>query len=169
MDLRENDICTWRWKDDERHRASGPFGSYHCNAQKGIVHNGRLLDLFWMNIGSHFAQEGWSKSRSGGKPVALDQVIVEVVANIDDLTEIRRGDERYYDLADVVDLQNSNSSKAPIFIRKVAQRSQAAMLEYAENKLQEAERTAASAERDVERWTALSDQIQTGNLDKIYL
>lgn len=169
MDLRENDICTWRWKDDERHQDCGPFRSYHCKAQKGIVHNGQLLDLYWMNIGSHFAQEGWSKSRSGGKPVPLDEVIVKVVANIDDLTEIRRCDERYYDRADVVDLDNPNSSNAPIFIRNGAQRSRAAMLEYAENKLKAAERDAAVAENAVARWTALSAQIQTGNLDEIYL
>lgn len=164
--MKENDICSWRWKDEKIGHIGDP---YHCKARKGIVHNGQLLDLFWMNIGSHFSQAGWSQSRSGGRALNLDLINFEVIANIDDLTEIRRGNERYYKPEDIVDLDHPNTSHAPIFVRKGAELDVATMREYVNEKIAQAKDRMASAQSDLDWWQAKAEQVDAGDIENVYL
>lgn len=164
--MKHNDIYDWKWKDEKVNHIGDP---YHCKARKAIFTHGQLLDLYWMNIGSSFKKKGWSDSRSGASVIDLEHVEVEFVANIDDLIEIPRGSEIYYNKDDVVDLHNLNSFYAPIYLREGAERSKYVMLQYAEYKLQDAISDLKYAERSVEKYRNLIGEIHTKDLNKILL
>ena len=48
--MRDGDILKWQWKPELGWNDFGSFGDYHCKARIAIVHEGRPLDIYWMNF-----------------------------------------------------------------------------------------------------------------------
>jgi hypothetical protein len=146
---RENDVFRWHWK-------LGRAPIVGCYAHLAVFLNGGLRDTFWYD---------WP-TRSY---IDLDRVDLTLLGNIDDCVEIKRWDVPYYDPADIIDMSHSNNSRAPIYLKKSATKSQEWMLSVAENKFAEAQRAKESAERDIARLQDVLKQIRAGDLTEVSL
>lgn len=146
---RHNDVYRWRWKD-------GCKPIIGCYAHLAVFHNGKLRDTYWYD---------WSVA----SVIDLDRVDITLLGNIDDCEVIRHWDLPYYDPTDIIDMNHLNNSKAPIYLKKGAARSQEWMLARAEEKFAKAQRDKESAEREITKLHEVIKQIRAGNLDEVYL
>ena len=163
MELRNGDILRWVWIDVPK------TDPYWCKSRVAIVNDGNLYDTFWIHHGSKFIQGGWGPDFHGARSLPIEQVEMTVIGNIHDMDEIPRGDERYYDPADVVDLRHSNNTNAPLYIKKGAKRSAEKIAERIREKMAEAERTRLSAERDINELREKLAYVESGeNLDSVW-
>jgi hypothetical protein len=124
--LREGDVYRWRYRAPGDDRA---YGRYHCCSCIAIVDkDGNLRDTFWA-------------SGSDGRrfrPEDLPLLELTRLANLSELEKAGEHEADYYDDADIVDLNHSNSSRGNFYLRKGAKRSAAKMLESARHKLERA-------------------------------
>lgn len=134
--LLEGDIYRWAYRDPNVDMRQ--YGTYHCCSRIAVVKNGRLRDTYWgMSSGSDGRHFG---------PDDLWRLDLEILGNFADLEKVPDYNEDYYDDADIVNLNHSNSSRDNFYVRKGAKRSQAKMLEVARKRLEDslsAERMAA--------------------------
>lgn len=121
-ELKEGDIYRWSYRELGDDRA---WGRYHCCSRIAIVRSGLLRDTYW-SCGS--------EGRTFG-PDDLDRLDLTFIANMNDLVRAREYEADYYDEADIVDLNHSNSTRGNFYLRKGARRSRAKMLEVATRKL----------------------------------
>lgn len=161
--MREGDIYKWKWKPELGRNDWGAFGSYHCKSRTAIVHDGCLLDTYWMNFGSSFKQQGWAESRAGAHSVCFDTVDLTLIANLEDLEEIHHGEEAYYARQAIVDLRHENCSSAPIYKRKGTQRCAAVMARLLNDKIEGCENQIRSAERDLQTYQKQLDDVSSGD------
>lgn len=161
---RDGDVFFWRYKDGKEN----PYG-YYCRAQKAIVRDGYLYDIFWAYInGPKFIFSG----TTGGiwtRVQADRNLILEFRGNLDEFDHTADDNRRLYDDADVLDLRHSNSSQRQIYVRKDAKRSQAAMLEHFNYEIKKAEDDIKSAQWRLERLGADKAKIEAGELNEVYL
>jgi hypothetical protein len=163
--MREGDICKWKWKPELGRNNWGEFGDYHCKSQVAIVHEGIPLDTYWMNFGSSFKQEGWADSRSGAHSVCTNSADFELIANLQDLEEIRHGDEIYYRRSEIVDLRHTNSSSAPVYKRAGATKSLDVMRELLDKKIQGCDDQIRSAEHAKQRYLEQREKLVSGDTE----
>lgn len=145
---RENDIYRWFWKDGIR----PPVG---CYAYLAVFVDGGLRDTYWHD----WKTQSW---------VGVDRVELTLLGNIDDCEEIRRHQVPYYRPEDIIDMRHSNSSSAPIYLKKSASKDQATILEYAEEKERQAYADKGRAERAIVEWEEKIRRIKEGDLE-VYL
>jgi len=155
-ELRDGDIYRWSWINPPEHEP------YWCKTRLAIAQKGKLFDLFRVHHGSKFIQGGWGPTCSSDYALPGDKIETELLANIHDMDEIPRGDERYYDPADVVDLRHSNNSSAPIYIKRGAVRNADKIAERIRQKISEAEYQRRSAEDDIRRFTETLRYVEDG-------
>jgi hypothetical protein len=128
--LREGDVYRWSFRDPKR--------SDWCCSRIAIVANCRLRDTFWQ-IGTNF---------SDGKAFSIADISDLELTRLGNMADFERApeyQEDYYDDADIMDLNHSNSTRGNFYLRKGAQRSQAKMLLAAQYALETAESDERSA------------------------
>jgi hypothetical protein len=141
-------VFRWEWIAPPKH------DPYWCKSQIAIVRGGELFDTYW---------------EASPKLVSLNKVNLKRLGNLHDMTEITRGDEQYYDPADVVDLRHANSSRASVYIQPGAVRSAVKIAERIRWKIEEAQNTRRHAENTIERLTETLEQVEKGeNLDSVW-
>lgn len=154
--LNEGDIFRWSYRDHDTDTRS--YGSYHCCSCIAIVHNGRLRDTYWM-IGKLFASDG---TRTFGID-DLPRIELTRLGNLSGLEKAKEYQSDYYDDADIVDLNHSNSSRGNFYLRKNAVRSQKKMLEMARYKLEQSESAERSAAHRSEQLREAIAKIEAGD------
>lgn len=158
MDFKEGDVFRWSYKEPGDDRS---YGRYHCCSRIAVVHNGRLRDTFWQ-IGTSFSD---GRSFSADDAGALN---LEFVANMADLDKSSEHSAEYYDDADIVNLNHSNSSRDNFYLRKGAKRSAAKMLATARAKLEQAISDAKYAVRRSGEMKEIIAKIEAGDTS-VYL
>jgi hypothetical protein len=106
IEIKDGDIFRWRYKD-ETSEDMGAYRRYHCKSQ--IARDGRLTDTFWGGLSTNIS---WKYSD------ALERLDLTHIANFADLDSQQEYMAAYYDDADCVNLNHSNSSKGNFYIRK---------------------------------------------------
>lgn len=151
--LREGNIYRWSYREPGD---NGQYGRYHCCSNIAIVAaNGRLHDTFW-------------SCGSDGRWFDVDdlpKLELTYLGNMADLDRHPEWQADYYDDADIVNLNHSNSTRDNFYLRKGAKRSAAKMLASARYKLEQVESKKRSAEWDIERLTKVIAQIKSGEID----
>lgn len=155
--LKEGDVFRWQYSepDPEKDR---PWGRYHCCSNIAIVNaSGRLCDTYWMG----------SEGRNFG-PEDLPRLKLTYIGNLSELDKAREYQADYYDDADIVNLNHSNSTRDNFYLRKGAQRSATKMLEVARRKLERSESDERLAARRSEELREAITRIEAGATD-VYL
>lgn len=150
--LREGDIYRWSYRDPKTDMRQ--YGSYHCCSRIAIVRNGLLKDTYW---GAYAGSDG----RSFGQD-DVHTLDLTFVANLSDLEIAAEYQADYYDDADIVDLNHSNSSRGNFYLRKGAVRSQDKILAVARQRLAEAESAERTAARRSEELRGIIMHIEDG-------
>jgi hypothetical protein len=145
--LKDNDVFLWRWKE-------GKAPIVGCYAHLAVVVCGVLRDTYWHD----YAHSSY---------IYPENVDLTFLGNIDDCDVIRAWDVHYYDPADIIDMNHRNNSRAAIYLKRGAVKSQRRMLEWAELNLSNAQSLMNSATRDVERWSQAIAQIKAGDLEVV--
>lgn len=156
--LREGDIYHWRYSDPDPD--NGRWNRYHCCSRIAIVDkSGWLRDTFW-----HSGSDGrWFGPDDRGK------IEITFVANMADLDRHPEWQAEYYDEADIVNLNHSNSTRDNFYIRKGAKRSPTKMLAVAHKKIEECESTIRQAGWTMEKLRTAIAQIEAGETSNVYL
>lgn len=149
--LREGDVFRWHYREPGE---AQQYGRYHCCSQIGIVKNGRLTDTFWFG----------GDNRSFG-PDSIAALNLTPLGNLADYEKAREYQAEYYDDADIMNLNHSNSTRDNFYLRKGAVRSAAKMLEVAKCKLERSETDERSAVRRQEELRATIARIEAGETD----
>lgn len=140
--FKDGDIFRWRWKDHSR--------SMHCKSGIAVAKGGHLHDTFW----GDFHSREW---------VDLDQVTVEFQGNPADMRAIPKWEAVFYRYQDLVNMNHSNNSDAPVYVKVGAERCPVVMREYYESKKSEAERQARSSQDRMAECDVLLVRISTGD------
>ena len=120
--MKDGDIYRWSYTPDFAEKSGGWGLAHWCKSQISIVHDGRLLDTFWMGHGGK-RHGSYGPKYNEGRVINPESVELYFLANINDLIEIYPEDKRFYAPSDVVDLRHSNNSNAPVMVKKSAKRS----------------------------------------------
>lgn len=153
-ELREGDIYHWRWADEAQHADNAPYRSYHCKSQLAVVKGGKLYDTYW---------------GTPDYPLEPERVSLTLLCNSNEWEEISSYRVVYYDRSDIVDTRHANNSRAPIYLRPGAKRSQTAILEELAHREEQARSAIRSAEwqlDDVMKYRAL---VEADKLDEVIL
>lgn len=159
--IKDGDIFRWRYKNEKpEHRRE--WGRYHCRSQIAVAKDGWLADTFW-------------GSRSDGTAMwpcdeAREILVLEKLGNLSEVEKRPEYEAMYYDDADIVDINHSNSSRGNFYVRKGADRSRHKMIQIAAEKAAAAERERDSALSKIERYKqALADLAAGKPLEEVYL
>lgn len=159
--MRDNDVFRWSYKDEylSTHRLHYP---YHAKSRIVITRAGLLRDTFWGSSSSDGAT--WTSDRAA---IVLDLVYL---GNLDDYEKHPEHHVVYYDPADVLNLNHSNSTTGNFYVRTGAKRSAARMREVIVERIEKAQREQETAARQIRRLNELYGEIANGKpLDEIYL
>lgn len=157
--LREGDVYRWSYREPGDDRA---WGRYHCCSNIAIVYKGMLRDTYWQ-IGNSFS-EGRIFTEDD-----LERLDLTRLGNMSDLEKAPEYQSDYYDDADIVNLNHSNSPNGNFYLRKGAKRSQTKMLRSARRKLEQAQGDIRYATSKAERAQAAIDAIETGEIENVHL
>lgn len=150
--LNEGDIYRWSYRDPNTDTRS--YGSYHCCSRIAVVTSGRLRDTYWYgNDGKSFGPED------------LPNLDLRFVANFSELDSAKEYQADYYDDADIVNLNHSNSSRDNFYLRKGAVRSQKKMLEVARYKLERSQSDERAAALKSEQLRVAITRIEAGEIN----
>jgi hypothetical protein len=151
-DIKDGDIFRWSYRNG---------GSTWCKSCICIANNGILRDTYWSHSGDGAA---WTYKE------AAEKLNLRFVANLAELERRRESDADYYDDADIVNLNHSNSTSGNFYIRKGAMRSKAKMQKILIDRIAEEERKIERAKDQVGRFRHTISQIEAGEpLERIYL
>lgn len=142
--FKDGDIFRWRWKDSDR--------SMHCKSGIAIAQDGKLHDTFW----GDFHSRAW---------INLDDVEIEFQGNPADMQLISEWDAVFYRHQDLVNMNHSNNTRAPVYVKVGAGRCPVVMREYYERKKAEAEREARYMQERMAECDVLLAKISTGDFD----
>lgn len=154
--MREGDIYRWSYVEPGDDR---DYGRYHCCSRIAVITKGRLRDTFW-------------SLASDGRSFGLDELSklnLTYVANFEDLERHPEWQVDYYDDADIVNLNHSNSTRDNFYIRKGAKRSPTKMLAVARRKIEECESNIRSANWTMEKLRAAINRIEAGETSEVFL
>lgn len=155
-EIKEGDIFRWSYREPGDDRQ---YGRYHCCSRIAVVANGRLRDTFW-SLGSD------------GRSFGLDdlpRLDLTYLGNFADLEKAGEWQADYYDDADIVNLNHSNSSNDNFYLRKGAKRSAKKMLEAARYKLERSESDERMAADGARRFRAAIAKIEAGEIEDVHL
>jgi len=154
--MKNGDIYFWSWKEGESPNSDYTL-SYWCKARKAIVVDNELYDTYW----------GWDRSKGWLDPKRVE---LDFKGNVNDYHASKHGEHLYYDSSDLIDMRHANDTNGTIWIRNGADKSKVVMIEYAVDKLEDAERALRYAKNDIEKWTNKIKEIDAADdLTKVYL
>lgn len=159
--INDGDVFRWAYKDekaDDRRQ----YSRYHCKSRIAIAENGWLIDTFWGRRGDGSAAWPYAEAETA--------LVLERLGNMAELERRPEYAAAYYDDADCVDLNHSNSSRDNFYIRKGAVRSKEKMRAVVLERMTDTERSIGAAERKLSLLRERLHNIDSGvPLDDIYL
>lgn len=153
----EGDIFRWSYRDPNTDNRN--YGSYHCCSRIAVFKGGLLRDTFW----------GSGSEGRWFRPEDFPKLELTFVANFSDLESAHEYQADYYDDADIVNLNHSNSTRDNFYLRKDAVRSQKKMLEVARYKLANSLSAERIAAQKSEQYRAAIAKIEAGEIEEISL
>lgn len=150
--MKEGDIFHWSYRDPNVDNRA--YGSYHCCSRIAVFRSGLLRDTFW-NCGS---DGRWFK------PEDFPKLELTFVANFSDIESAPEYQADYYDDADIVNLNHSNSTRGNFYLRKGAVRSQKKQLEVCRRKLEQSLRDERVAALQSEQLRATISRLEAGEV-----
>jgi hypothetical protein len=167
MEIKDGDIFRWSYKDEQpEHRRE--WGRYHCKSCIAVAKAGMLHDTYW-----HYSPEKVGGGMDGARwtyDEAVDRIHLEPVGNLAELEKKEEWHAAYYDDADCVNLNHSNSSRNNFYIRKGAQRSREKMLAVLAERIRQSESEISFRESRLERDRQLQADLESGrDLADVYL
>lgn len=157
--INDGDIFRWRYKDETPEQCR-TWGRYHCKSQIAIARDGVLADTFWHGSPSTF----WTYAD------ALRDLDLVRLGNLTQLEKRPEYEVMYYDDADCVNLNHSNSSRDNFYVRKGAPRSRAKMRSTLNDRIADLTREQAHAEHKLDRAREQLAAIDRGDdIEKVYL
>jgi hypothetical protein len=147
--LKEGDYFKWYYKTTK-----GMLEPYWCKSRMCKYNSrGEMKDLFW-SMGDSY-DHGC---------LALDEVSLTFLGNINDYYETTEHDMKYYDDRDLLDISHSNHSKnwgGVFFVRRDAVYSKVKIKEMLDKEMEEAQYKKISAQRDIERLDSKIVELET--------
>lgn len=160
IEIKEGDIFRWRYRD-EKPEELGPYRRYHCRSQIAVARDGLLVDTFWC---------GFQDNANWPYAVAAAKLELTYIGNFSDLDCHAEYMGQYFDDADCVNLNHSNSTKGNFYIRKGAKRSEAKMREVIAAEIEKEAAAIRVARSHIECLQDELAKIDGGTpLDQIYL
>lgn len=165
--IKDGDIFRWRWKD-ERPEHLGPWKRYHCRSQIAVAKDGVLFDTYWTYS---LEKPDWGDSTAKWSYDEAEQHLeLTLVGNLSELEKREEYHGAYYDDADCVNLNHSNSTRTNFYIRKGAQRSKAKMLAVLDERIADNARKIESAKNSRDRFSQMKADILSGKpLEEVHL
>lgn len=165
--IKDGDIFRWHYKDETPEQRR-PWGRYHCKSCIAVAKGGMLFDTFWC-----YSPEKVGGGMEGARftyDEAAASLELEHVGNLADLEKQPEWKGAYYDDADCVNLNHSNSSRDNFYIRKGAARSQKKMRATLIERIEACERAISFEQSKLERLRETLNAVEFGEpLDKVYL
>ena len=149
--MRERDIYRWQWKTE--HDRLSP---YCCYSQICVVWKGELYDTFCGVLSE--------KSR-----LNKEEVETEFLGNEDDMIKLLAGSENYYRPEDVVDMRHPNNPRAPIYLKRGAERDADVMFAWANKELEENQTKVRAAQNRIKALHNALRLIESGQLQEVYV
>jgi hypothetical protein len=157
IEIKDRDIFHWRYRDEKRH---SDYLSYWAKSRICVARDGKLLDTF----------SDYSPTIASSCEEAAEKLVLTYVANFCELENQREYMKDYYDDADCVNLNHSNSSRGNFYIRKDAKRSEQKMREAIAYKIEQEESAIRVATLHIESLRKELAKIDSGELlEKVYL
>jgi len=155
---RDGDVFHWRYRHNNADWSNVTYWAKSCI---GVVRAGFLRDTYWGVSGEN------TKWR---RPDAENELILDFIANLNDLEKVDEHRLVYYADEDVVNLNHSNSSEGNAYIRKGAKRSADKMLEGARYNIQKALARIDTLNNAVTRLLEFEAAVLAGDpLDELHL
>lgn len=96
--MRESDVYKWYFKNDLEYRQKSPSTAYWCLDNLAVVHNGNLIDTYWLCMDKERISESSRCHR-----LDVDKVDIEFVCNLNDVRFIEKWQiddyDKVYDLS----------------------------------------------------------------------
>lgn len=83
--LREGDVYAWYYKNDLEYRQRSPSTAYWCMDNLAVVHNGNLIDTYWLYMDKELIVES-----SSCHYVDVDKADLGFVCNLNDVKFISK-------------------------------------------------------------------------------
>ena len=160
-EIKDGDVFRWSYKRDVKRGDH----SYWRKSRIAIAENGVLFDTYW-SISNRLD----GNCRHWTYDEAVDTLNLTFLGNLADLERVSEGEGKYYDEADIVNLNHANSSRGNFYIRKGSQRSREKMLRTARHGIERHEADICSAQHAIERLKEAIAKIEAGaDLSGIWL
>jgi hypothetical protein len=156
--MQDGDIYRWSYKDFD-----GTGLEYWCKSRIAIVHDGKLLDTYWMRHGGKRYGD-YGPCYSEGRVIPADTVDLKLMGNLSNLVEIWPEEAKFYDPTDVVDLRHPNNSHAPVMVRKGAERSREIVINSLEMQIEELDREARFLSGQADDKRAILQRVLSGEV-----
>lgn len=159
--IKENDVFEFRYNSEQMKKL---FEPYHCFDGILIVRKGRgeslvLQDTYWSGY----------ESRSFSYTEAIEKGTLQYLGNLDDFEE-KKGDIKcYYDDNDIMVLGMHKGYRRKYYLKKGAVKSKEVMKSHLDKKITEKESQLRNQQAEINTLKSYKEQIEAGNLDKIYL
>lgn len=149
---KEGDIFRWRYKD-EKPSDLGGYRRYHCKSQMAIFTRGTLHDTFW-------------GSTSWEDRVDFEKADLVFLGNMNEMQKISPWERVFYRDEDIVDMNHSNNSGAPVYVKVGASRDAETMKAYFEYKIERTKSEIDSAHRRINECEEALGVIASGDLSR---
>lgn len=151
--MREGDVYRWYYKNDTLYRQKSPSTAYWCMDNQAVVHNGNLIDTYWLYMDKEQIVES-----SSCLHLDINKVDLEFVCNLNDVRFIDKWQTEDYDK--VYDLSYQKRCYPCYAIDKGAQISSKALRVKYSKLLEQAEYQKRSAEHDIEHYSKLLEDLK---------
>lgn len=155
MAVKDGDIFDWRYTDKvlaAHNKHWHGMNPYHCRSMRAVFRDGGLKDTFW---GTSSSDSYLDKSR----------IVLTYLGNENEMTKISPGERAFYRPEDIVDMNHSNNSRAPVYVKVGAKRDRQAMQEYFAYKVQRFTSDIEFTKRKIEDCQSALASIERGELD----
>ena len=151
--MKEGDVYKWYYKNDAEYRRNNSSTAYWCMDNKAVVHNGNLIDTYWLYMDKERIVES-----STCRHVNVDDVDLEFVCNLNDVEFIDKWQTEDYDK--VYNLSRQKNCYPLYAIDKGAQVSNKALRTKYQGLLDKAHSDKRSAEYHIEYYSKLIEELE---------
>ena len=150
--MNECDVYHWHYKDHEEYCKRNQSTAYWCLDRKAVVHNGELVDTYWV----YLDKEGIRISGNSNR-VNPENVELKFICNLNDVKIINKWEKDDYDK--VYDLSYHKGCCEVYAIDKDAEVSNTALCKKYNSLLEKAYSDKRSAEYDIDYYSKLIKEL----------
>lgn len=151
-DLKEGDVYCWYFKNDLEYRQKSPSTAYWCMDNLAVVHNGNLIDTYWLYMDKERIVES-----SSCHHLDIDKIDIEFVCNLNNVEFIDKWQIEDYDK--VYNLSRQKGCYTLYAVDKGAQVSNKALRTKYQGLLDKAHSDKRGAEYDIEYYSKLIEEL----------